>query len=102
MSYHMPSRMENRLRQGDVMSLVIFNFALDCVIRKVPRIELLTLWVGNIIYVYVNDNVIIGKIQKVKKNMMEMIKAKESTGVNKIYDNDKKNKNTERHNYRLQ
>jgi len=57
-------KIENGLRQGDAMSPVLFNLALVCVIRKVPRTEDLTLKDGNIIQAYADDIVIIGKTQK--------------------------------------
>jgi len=72
---------ENGLRQGDAMSLVLFNLALDRVIRKVPRTEDLTIKDGNIILAYANDIVIIEKIQEVKRRMIEIMKAGESIGL---------------------
>jgi len=57
-------KIENGLRQGDAMSSVLFNLALESVIRKVPRTEDLTFKNGNIILAYADDIVIIGKKQE--------------------------------------
>jgi len=62
-------KIENGLRQGDAMSPVLFNLALERVIRKVPRTKDLTLKDGNIILACADDIVIIEKTQEeVKKS----------------------------------
>lgn len=65
-------KIKNKLRQRDVMSLALFDLALESMIRKVPRTESLTLRNGSIILAYADIVVIIGKTHK-KKGEKSMI-----------------------------
>lgn len=68
---------------GDAKSPVLFNLALESMIRKVLRTESLTLRDGNISS-YADDIVIIGKIQKKKLKTSMMKKTKHMKITRKI------------------
>jgi len=59
-----PFTINSGLKQGDAMSPVLFNMALESVIRKIPRTETLNLDEGNILLAYVDDIVVIGNSQE--------------------------------------
>lgn len=51
----------NALKQGNAMSTVLFNIALETAIRKIPQTEILNLDEGNVFLAYENDIAVIGK-----------------------------------------
>ncbi|KAF0770859.1 ribosome biogenesis protein TSR3 isoform X1 [Aphis craccivora] len=59
------------LKQGDAMSPVLFNMALESVIRKIPRTEILNLDEGNILLAYADDIVVIGNSKESIQNTVE-------------------------------
>lgn len=61
----------NRLRPGDAMSLILFDLVLEFVVRKIPRMKLITFSDKNMLLAYADDIVIIQKTQKgMKKSMI--------------------------------
>lgn len=50
----------NGLKQGDAMSPTLFNTALESILRKIPRTEILNLDEGNFLLAYADDIVVIG------------------------------------------
>lgn len=70
------------LKQGDAMSPVIFNMALESVIRKIPRTETLNLGEGNILLVYAGDIVVIGDSQEsIQSTVEELMKIGKYNGL---------------------
>jgi sorting nexin-29 len=59
------------LKQGDAMSPVLFNMALESIIRKIPRTETLNLDKGNILLAYADDIVVIGNSQESFQSTVE-------------------------------
>lgn len=72
----------NGLKQGDVMCLVLFNIALESVIRKIPQTETLNLDEGNIFRAYADDIMIIGKSREdIQSTVEELIKVGKYIGL---------------------
>ncbi|VVC27148.1 Endonuclease/exonuclease/phosphatase,Reverse transcriptase domain [Cinara cedri] len=70
------------LKQGDAMSPVLFNMALESVIRKVPRTETLNLEEGNILLAYADDIVVIGNLREgIQNTVEELIKIGKDIGL---------------------
>lgn len=75
-------KIANELRQGDAMSSVLFNLVFESVIRKISQKESMIFRDGNIILIYTDNIVIKGRTQvKVKKSMMEIMRAGKSIGL---------------------
>ena len=70
------------LKQGDAMSPVIFNMALESVIRKIPRTEALNLDEGNVLLAYADDIVVIGNSREgIQSTVEELIKIGKDIGL---------------------
>lgn len=71
-----PFMINNGLKQGDVMSPVLFNIALESVIRKILQTEMLNLDKGNNLLAYADDMMVIGKSRKdIQNTVKELIKV---------------------------
>jgi Ribonuclease G/E len=71
------------LKQGEALLLLLFNFALDCVIRSVQVNQGgLKLDVQHELLVYADDvNILRGSIHAVKKNTDGLVVSNEETGL---------------------
>jgi hypothetical protein len=74
---------KNSLQQGDALSPLLFNFALECAIRRVQaEQEGLKLNHTHQLLVYVYDvNVLGGSIHTAKKNTEALVVASKETGL---------------------
>jgi hypothetical protein len=72
----------NGLKQGDAMSSVLFNMALESVIRKIPRTEILNLDEENILLAYADDRVVIGNSKdSIQSTVEELMKIGKYIGL---------------------
>ncbi|VVC36851.1 Hypothetical protein CINCED_3A001314 [Cinara cedri] len=75
--------LENKsgLRQGDAMSPVLFNLALESIIRKIPSYQIKSLN-GRLLFAFADDIVITGKTRKdVQEYLEELITAGKNMGL---------------------
>lgn len=73
------------LRQGDKLSPVFFNFALESVIRKMPQQQRMEVNEIHTLLAYVNDIVIVGdKKQDIANSMFNLLKIGRHVVVNKL------------------
>jgi hypothetical protein len=73
---------KNCLKQGDALSPLFFNFALDCAIRRVQaNQEGLKLNGTHQLLVYADDNVFGGSIHTVRKNTKALVITSRETGL---------------------
>lgn len=76
------------LKQGDAVSPVLFNMALESIIRKVPRTETTQFNEENILLVYANNIEIIGKSgEEIEGGVTELVNIGKGFGL--IINNEK-------------
>ena len=82
---------KNGLKQGDALSPLLFDFALDYAIRRVPvNQDGLKLNGTHQLLVYADDvNILGGRVQTIQKNAEGLIVASKETGLEVNSDNTK-------------
>lgn len=77
-----PFEVGKRLRQGDALSPVLFNLALESVLRRMPRRQTIELNENHTLLAYVDDKIILGDTkQDTVNSMSDLMKVCKHIGL---------------------